>query len=456
MKENRTQPDFLLRITGGLCLALGVAVIVGWHIHSPALIQLYPAYAPMQYNAAISFLLAGLGLLAISFHRPRLAVIIGIIVGAIGLFTLLQYGFGVNFGIDELLFRHYIAIGTSHPGRTGPNSALAFGLIGGALFVMGRPEQTERSLLVLGLLGAIVVALGATGLLGYIIGITPVYGWGRSTHMALHSTFGFISAGIGIVVFAWQQDPKQHGAMPRWFPLLVAISMITATLILWQALAAQEKTHITRTINAQLMNVQNEITARMQARIQALENMAKRFEHESAHGKKEWEFEALLNINHFKGYRLIAWADPRLRVRWLTPLEQANDVTRLNAVFEKQQETALQAARDRRTAVLTSLAGFNEVESSLSAYLPVYEKNELSGFIVAVFDAKKLFDAILSESVAPGYTVCVFVGGEQVYARDVKEEQEGYQQQKDFDFYGDRWRIEVTPDRKSTRLNYSQ
>src|SRR5712692_972680 len=447
MKEDRTQPDFLLRITGGLCMALGIAVIVGWHIHSRALIQLHPGYAPMQYNAAISFLLSGLGLLAVSFHRPRPAAVIGTLVATIGLFTLLQYVFGVNFGIDELLFDHYITVGTSHLGRMGPNAALAFMLIGAALALMGWPGHTERSLLMLGLLGAIVTALGATGLLGYVTGITPVYGWGRFTHMALHSTVAFLSAGSGIIAFAWRRDRKQHGAMPRWFPLLVAVSMITATLILRQALAAQEKIHVARTINAQLMNVENEIASRMQARIQALENMARRFEYQGAHGKKEWEFEAMLNINHFKGYRLIAWTDLHLRARWVTPLEKANDVTgRLNSVFEQQQETALQAARDRRAAVLTRLAGFKEAESDLSAYLPVYEKkNELSGFVVAVFDTKELFDAVLSKNIAPGYAVYVFAAGEQVYARNVNKVQKEYEQQTDFDLYGDHWRIAVVP-----------
>ncbi len=446
MEQKQTRLGFLLKIAGALCLALGTAALVAWHTHRLSLIQIYPTHTPIQYNAGICFVLSGLGLLAVSLRWLRAAAVIGLVIGITGLLTLLQYIFTVNLGIDELLFHHYVVTGTSNPGRMGPNSALAFAFIGGALLLMVRPGRSERHLLVLGLLGATVLGLGAIGLLGYIAGIPPAYGWNHFTPMALGSTFGFIFAGGGIVAFAWREDSEQRQATPRWAPFLVAVSIIIATLILSQALAVQEKMHIERTINAQLMNVKNEITARIQARIQALENMAQRLEYEGPRDKRDWEFEAMLNINHFKGYRLIAWTDPSLRIRWFAPVEKANNLeSKLDLALQKQAQAAARVARDRRTAVLTGLPGFGKAGNSLSAYLPVYSKNQLNGFVVAILNRNELFDAILSESIAPGYDIGIFVGGERVYRRNIENAENEYKQETNFDFYGSAWKIEVLP-----------
>ena len=88
--------DLVVLIAGELAVALGSAVLLGWHIHNPWLVQLRPTFAPMQYNAALSVLLCGLGLLALSWERVRLEVVCGIVVAAIGLLTLYEYIFGLR------------------------------------------------------------------------------------------------------------------------------------------------------------------------------------------------------------------------------------------------------------------------------------------------------------------------------------------------------------------------
>ena len=51
----------LARLTGFLSLALGAIVLVGWYLHEPALIQVNPAFVPMQYNTALGFALDAAG-----------------------------------------------------------------------------------------------------------------------------------------------------------------------------------------------------------------------------------------------------------------------------------------------------------------------------------------------------------------------------------------------------------
>lgn len=49
-------------LPGGVAAVLGVQVLAGWYLRSPALIQVAPAFVPMQYNTALGFLLSGIAL----------------------------------------------------------------------------------------------------------------------------------------------------------------------------------------------------------------------------------------------------------------------------------------------------------------------------------------------------------------------------------------------------------
>ena len=66
--------NLVVMAAGGLSAALGIVVLVGWHIRNETLLQLHPTLVAMVYNTALSFLLCGAGLLAIASHRPRLAL----------------------------------------------------------------------------------------------------------------------------------------------------------------------------------------------------------------------------------------------------------------------------------------------------------------------------------------------------------------------------------------------
>ena len=53
--------DRVVLIAGALAVALASVALFGWYTYSPWLVQVRPTFAPMQYNAALSVLLGGLG-----------------------------------------------------------------------------------------------------------------------------------------------------------------------------------------------------------------------------------------------------------------------------------------------------------------------------------------------------------------------------------------------------------
>lgn len=225
---------------GGLSTVLGLVVLAGWYSHTEVLIQVLPAFVPMQYNTATGFLFGGVGLMAIVLSYPRVAVACGALVAAVGILTLVEYIFGVELGIDQLMMKHYIMVKTSHPGRMAPNTALCFSLTGIALLVFERFVHHRRAMLITGMLGALVLGLGVVAFSGYMTGLETAYGWGHLTRMAVHTAFGFMVLGIGIFILAWNMEQAKVSGFPYWLPHIIGIGVLFVATVLWQALHAQE------------------------------------------------------------------------------------------------------------------------------------------------------------------------------------------------------------------------
>ena len=130
------------------------------------LLQVLPAFVPMQYNTALGFLPGGVGVLALVTADKRPAMIFACIMGTIGFLRLLQYIFTLNFCIDQLFMKHYITVKTSHPGRIAPNTALCFILSGFAMLITGEIIRLRHRPLIVGLLSSIVISPGIVSFSG--------------------------------------------------------------------------------------------------------------------------------------------------------------------------------------------------------------------------------------------------------------------------------------------------
>ena len=195
--------------SGGIGAALGLTVLAGWYTHDFALVQGHPTLVPMQFNTALGFVLCGAGLLLAALRYRRLAMVCGGIAGVVGLLTLIEYVFGIDLRIDELLMEHSITVKTSSPGRMAPNTALAFALTGTALLLVSLRRFGARCCTATGSLGALVAVLGSIAFLGYLTGVETAYGWGRLTRMAVHTAAGFGVLGAGVFTFAWGQKEDE-------------------------------------------------------------------------------------------------------------------------------------------------------------------------------------------------------------------------------------------------------
>src|SRR5262245_52238827 len=206
-------------VAGGLAVVLGSVVLFGWHTHRLWLIQIRPTFVPMQYNAALSVLLGGLGLLVLSWGRARLAVACGIVMATIGLLTLCEYLFGLSLGLDQLFFSPFITVRTSHPGRMAPQTALSFLLTGTVLMMLCRPARHGLVRLLPGLLSLSVGGLGLVGSFGYVAGVPTAYQWQPFTDMSMLCAIGCVVLGIGMMAATWRHYGTDTSGPSPWGPV---------------------------------------------------------------------------------------------------------------------------------------------------------------------------------------------------------------------------------------------
>ena len=213
---------------GGVSIILGALALTGWVFHMPGLTRAGPSFNPMVANTAVGFVLDGLALIMLASGRRKFALPGAACSLIAGVLTLLEYGLSIDIGFDQMLAVDRITQ-TAHPGRLAPNTALCFVLCGLALWCAARPRPSGRSATIIGVLGAVVMAIGAASVLGYLAGY-PTYAWGQSTQMAANTGIGFVMLGLGIVTAASLAARGDTDPFPRWQAIATVCAGLTVTL----------------------------------------------------------------------------------------------------------------------------------------------------------------------------------------------------------------------------------
>ena len=265
-----------IQVNAYLVILVGSVVILGWYIRAPSLIQIHQAFVPMQYNTALGFLISGIGIVSVIYHKVILARLCSGFVLILGALTLAEYILGVNLSIDQLLMEHYITVKTSHPGRMAPNTALCFTLTGLSLQLYLFYSYRYR-LIWLSIIPATIFSLGTIAFLGYFSGVESLYGWGKLTRMALHTAISFILIGVGLLSLAWVESKQNNTPSSHWLSYAIGACLILLTLLTWQGVRANEfkKNHLIALKEAELFATN--LQANLNSLSSALHRMNKRF-----------------------------------------------------------------------------------------------------------------------------------------------------------------------------------
>jgi sensor domain CHASE-containing protein len=400
-----------------ISIALGLFVLIGWHARMTAFVQMHPRLAPTPYITAWCFLLSGTALYAFAGRKLRFTFAVGWIVSTIAWLTVMEYLFAVNLGLDHFFFfRHFIS-SLPPPERMSPISALCFLQIGHALILAGCRTTTRSRPPVLGLLGAVVAAWGATALSGYAAGLDETFIPGQLSRIALPEAAVLVILGLGIFVIGWNEGRRPGEHLPRWLPLPLALAIFAISLMLWQTLDSRQTRRIAQTIKGNTTETRNRIIALMEARIEILVRLAQRWEHSAGTPRPAWEADARDIAADFPGFQAIEWVDPSYHVRWIVPQKGNERILNLDLTQEDRRRMAVETARNRHHAIVTPLVQLYQGGQGFLVYVPIFSGTNFAGFIAGVFRAQDLFDAILTPDIAPDHAITLLNGTEIVWQR---------------------------------------
>jgi PAS domain S-box-containing protein len=438
--------NFFVAASGGLSAAIGVAVLIGWYTRTLPLVQVHPAFPPMPFNSAVGFALAGAALLATAFGKWRLAAAAGGLVLVLGLLTLFEYLSGVGIGIDQLPMRYYLTFPALHPGRIPPNAALCFALVGSAVLLMSCPLRLRQRPLLLGLLGSVIISAGVMALFGLATGIATS-GWNPLSRVAMHGSVEFMLLGCGVLGFAWRDGRGVETGPPHWLFASVTVAVLALTLWLWQALAASERGHIERSIQANADLIKAELAAAMSSRISALTRCARRWEQSEAPDRRNWEHDARVVLEYFPSIRAIAWVRPSFQLRWVVPPEGSADLENLDPGSDPRLRQVMETARDQRRPAMTGAAALPIGNRRLYIFVPLWKPTGFNGFVVGVLRPQDFLSHVLTPSVAPGYLIAVVDGEEEIYRRlgAGNGRQSEWAREATLEWEGVTWRLRLWP-----------
>lgn len=364
-------------ILGLLSSLLGMAVIIGWLTQQTTLIQMFPHFAPMQFNSAMGFVLGGLGLMSLYFSRP-LAAVLGVILFILGFSTLLEYVFNSSFGIDELFIKHSITVDTSHPGRMGPNTAFNFVLSGISLFLASGIINRKAAAYAVSIFSLLILLIAALTLAGYITGVPLSYGWGSYTSMPIHAAVGFLFLGAGFFLF----DIKFLEKNIPWFVLFIAPLLI---LVITGGFLAAEAQKIYLTLDLNKESLISRFSDYFVYKGQALERLQAKLEANSDRIEEAWKKDIDLYFKDFPALESIAWVDRDGSVKFIhtnglsdhEPDFKIGDLSELN----QSQEKFLPYF-----TIVTSESGKNHFEMIIPFQNPV------EGYFIAFIQLDKLIE----------------------------------------------------------------
>ncbi len=233
------------RFLAGAILLIAGLVLFGWKTQNHTLIYIAPGFAAMKVNTAVAFLGCSIALFCLAKGPSarggwnRIAgMTCGTFVSLIGAATMVEYGFGLDLKIDQLLIPEApSAIGSYFPGRMSDLSAFNFLVLGAALSLSfaRRPSRLAQALIFCGVLGTLLAGMG------HLYGINPIHASAHYTPIALHATVAFLLLCLGLFcarpdcefMQLWTSDGVSGTMVRRLCPAALLVPLVGGAIFLF-------------------------------------------------------------------------------------------------------------------------------------------------------------------------------------------------------------------------------
>ncbi len=373
----------------------------------------------MNYNAAICYVLAGIGLCFWARRGTSEAVaIFGGVIVFLGSVTMAEYLFRTDLGIDELFFHSRFVAEVPDAGRMSPISAFCFVLIGLALIALSTRKTWRGQALAVGLLASVIINIAGMALLGYIIGLPGAHGGEHLTRIAAHTAAGLGLAGAILFVIAWNLALRPGEITPRWLPVPVTLGIFAASLVLYFALEGNQQEDAMRTIRAGADAARDQVALRMDARIRSFVRMARQWEIGGAASEAAWRDDAATYLHDFPEVQALEWMDNTHRIKWVLPLAGNEGKLNQDLTIEPNRKAAVDRVEQDHNPAITGIVTLFHGGLGFVIYVPVMIDGRMAGIVGAVFKAQPCLDRYLPPAVADGEAIRIAESRQTFYERD--------------------------------------
>lgn len=241
-------------------------------------------------------------------------------------------------------------------------------------------------------------------------------------------------------------------------PILIAAAGILITIVMWAALAHNERQSIRQHVVLETAAVRNELFARMEARLRALERLSHRTAREVQRSPEEWKQDVLALYSHFGGYQAIEWADAKGVIRMAVPDQGNQQAIGFDMNTRAERKEAMNEAEQTRTMVVTDPTELAQGGRGFLAIWPLYDEDgKPGGYLIGAFRTAELLDTILKNIGLAGYNVSVLHEGQEIYRSAPADPSiEGrWAREQGISAYDLNWIVRVWPGRELLNDEYS-
>ena len=233
-------------------------------------------------------------------------------------------------------------------------------------------------------------------------------------------------------------------------PLLIFLLFASGSYAVYSRLHEFELGYVKQRVRDEAQKIEFVLNSRKNAKLQALERMAKRWEVAGGTRPPIWRTDARRYTEEFSGLKAIEWVDSSYHVRWVEPLEGNEKARGLNVLFDAQRREALKDAARKSTPTLTPPIELVQGYTGFIAYVPLRVDGKFDGFLAGVFSVEEFLGCAITREIANGYAVSLYYKGKAYFTNDVAPARSGrdWTIERSYRIYDKLWTIQVAPSRR--------
>ena len=387
--------QFIIKnIHAALVLLASVIICVAWFLKLDPILQFLPGKAPMQFNAAVLFALCSLSVFSQSLKLKNISLIINIIIFTFAALTISQYFHQFNFKLDQFFIKSHLLDKTSHPGRMAVNTGLCFIFFAISNFAYGfKNSQSNTPLLISWFLNIAIVALALIAFFAYISNLTPLYSWQNYTQMAINSMACFLVLGIGQIIIR-RKDVLTNNA--RLAPAaIISLGFFILFVLISNSFMLTEQKNIEQLHSEYLKRMLGRVETQLNLRIDALDRLALRIGNNAYNHRDHIYADADRYITDFGDLISIQELTKENYLKWVVPLKGNEQLLsrQLNQTGSRAKAQLI-ASKTKKTAFTPVIRLLQGTEGFIS-FTPIKRDDYYQGYIVSVFDFKKVFSKMV-------------------------------------------------------------